>query len=123
MAATDDRAAHPCCPIGFLKLARTAVMRVCVVSWAPLGLPSNKEHAARADGAGDGVRRTAFTTPSFALPLGHPRGNLRDLNFLSGQLPSPRRLALGLPLGKAGEVESEGGAHRPGSHAGSPHFT
>lgn len=46
MAATDDRAAHPCCPIGFLKLARTAVMRVCVVSWASLGLPSNKEHAA-----------------------------------------------------------------------------
>ncbi|KAH8791136.1 hypothetical protein BGZ57DRAFT_849865 [Hyaloscypha finlandica] len=59
-------------------------------------------------GAGDGVRRTAFTTPSFALPSGHPRGNSRDLNFLSGQLPSPRRSALGLPLDKAGEVESEG---------------
>jgi hypothetical protein len=42
-----------------------------------------------------------------ALPLGHPRGNLRELNFLSGQLSEPRRPALGLPLGRAGEVESE----------------
>jgi len=119
MAATDDRAAHPCCPIGFLKLARTAVMRVCVVHGHHWACPRTRSTllaqmalvlcwCSAGAGAGDGVRRTAFTTPSFALPSGHPRGNSRDLNFLSGQLPSPRRSALGLPLDKAGEVESEG---------------
>jgi len=34
MTATDDRDGHPCRPSGFLKLARTAVMRLRVRSRA-----------------------------------------------------------------------------------------
>jgi hypothetical protein len=84
-------------------------MRVCVVHghhWVT-GLPL--EQGARCWRrcwrwrAAYGVQHSVI----IALPLGHPRGNLRELNFLSGQLSSPRRPALGRPLGRAGEVESE----------------
>ena len=87
MAATDDRAAYPCCPIGFLKLARTAVMRVCVVHghhWVT-GLPLEQ-----------GVRcwrrcwrwRTAFNTPSLPCLLATREATCANSTSYRGNFPS-----------------------------------
>ena len=128
MAATDDRAAHPCCPIGFLKLARTAVMRVCVVHghhWVT-GLPLEQGARCwrRLLAMACGVRRSllrhylpcllATREATCAISTSY-RGNFPNLDVLPWACHWAGR-------GRSSTMV-RGVAHRPGSHAHSPHFT